>query len=232
MEPQMRKLRYLLKDSLSYRYVMGGLIRNWDHYKDPINSINRPSQMGPLWMEAKHTTGQPIDETIWIKDPVDTSYPSCMAVKAAEVQSFGAGEAMLRQLREAVMIHGKNIGKKEFIFEIAENLEKEGMLKMDKFEKSFFSEESANAFRHDLDTLKLKSISRFPTMLISHGEKTVQITGYRPFSVLLDAFKALEPNFNIDEYINEETYISSWKSLTEREKKEISMRELATNPKN
>lgn len=229
MEPQMRKLRYLLKNQLSYRYVMGGLIRDWDHYKDPLNSINRPSQMGPLWMEAKHTTGQPIDESIWIKGPVDTSYPACMAVKAAEMQSPMAGEAMLRWLREAVMMHRKNIGEKEVILEIAENLVDEGLLSMQKFERSFFSEESATAFRMDLNAVKLKGISRFPTMLISSGNKTVQITGYRPFSVLLDAFKALDPEFNLDENIDEETYISSWKSLTQREKKEIYLGDWSIN---
>lgn len=58
-------------------------------------------------------------------------------------------------------------------------------------------------------------------MLISYGKKTVQITGYRPFSVLLDAFIALDPDLKIEESIDEEAYISSWLNLTERELKEI-----------
>lgn len=141
---------------------MGGLIRDYEHYKNPVNSINRPSQMGPLWMEAKHTSGQPRDESIWIKDPVDTSYPACMAAKAAEIQSFNAGEAMLRKLREAVMMLAKNISQKQVILKIAENLEKEGILNFQKFEESFFSEESANPFFHDLNTLNLKVFHVFP----------------------------------------------------------------------
>ncbi len=91
MEPQMRKLRYLLRDRLQINYVMGGLIRDWHHFSDQMNDINRPSQVGPLWMEARNTTGQPMQEILWIKDPVDTTYPACMAVKAAELQGKNCG---------------------------------------------------------------------------------------------------------------------------------------------
>ncbi|HET7361869.1 MAG TPA: DsbA family protein, partial [Salinimicrobium sp.] len=54
MEPQLRKLRYLLKGDLDLRYVMGGLLKDWEHFNDKMNDIHKPSQMGPLWMEAKH----------------------------------------------------------------------------------------------------------------------------------------------------------------------------------
>jgi len=57
-------------------------------------------------------------------------------------------------------------------------------------------------------------------MLIQYGEKTVQITGYRPFSVLLDTFKFLDPSLKIDKKIDD--YMASWHNLTHRELQEIS----------
>ncbi|MBZ9730115.1 DsbA family protein [Salegentibacter sp. JZCK2] len=222
LEPQLRKLRYLLKNRLQINYVMGGLLRDWEHYSDQLNCIIKPSQMGPLWVEAKHLSGQPIDEHLWINNPVDTSYPACMAVKVAENQSFIAGEAMLRELREAVMIHKKNIGDTDVIMEIAENLEEKAILNYNNFKVSLLSNESSDFFRKDLEKVKLKGVTRFPTMLIQYGEKTVQITGYRPFSVLLDTFKFLDPSLKIDEKINTEDYITSWHNLTKRELQEIS----------
>ena len=58
-------------------------------------------------------------------------------------------------------------------------------------------------------------------MLITYKEKTVQITGYRPFSVLLDAFKFLDPSLEINEKIDMEDYRRSWQNSTKRELQEI-----------
>lgn len=229
MEPQMRKLRYLLRDRISCRYVMGGLLRDWKHFSDPMNSIEHPSQKGPLWMEAKHTTGQPMVESIWIDDPVDTSYLACIAVKAAQMRSRKASEAFLRELREAVMMQKKNIGRKEVILDIARKLHNKNILIYSEFKEDFSSDEAADLFRRDLNLVKVKNISRFPTLLISYGGKTLQITGYRPFPVLLDAFKALDPNLQLKDEIEEETYRSSWENLTVRELREVQKEEMQTS---
>ncbi|MGB7786308.1 MAG: DsbA family protein [Salinimicrobium sp.] len=225
MEPQMRKLRYLMKGRLQINYVMGGLLRDWQHFSDGMNNINRPSQFGPLWMEAKQRSGQPIEESIWIDDPVDTSYPACLAVKAAGQQSAIAEEAMLRKLREAVMIKKINIGEVDVLLKIAKELEQKKILDFEKFQKSLFSEEASALFKKDLELSKIRGVSRFPTMLISFGGRTLQITGYRPFEVLLDTFKLLDPGLELPQKIDENDYINSWASLTARELEEISTEE-------
>lgn len=221
MEPQMRKLRFLLKDRLKIKYIMGGLIKDWKHYSDNLNNINLPAHFGPLWMEAKQRSGQPIDENIWLFNPIDSSYPACMAVKAAEAQSTIAGEAMLRKLREAVMIHKKNIGKTDVLLELGLDLEQKGILNKNKFEECLFSEEAPRLFKKDLNIIKINEIGRFPTLLISLGEKTMQITGYRPFSVLFDTFKLLDPTIAIEQSIDKKDYLNSWENLTDRELEEI-----------
>lgn len=221
MEPQFRKLKFLLRDRLSYRYIMGGLLRDWNHFEDPLNNVSRPTQLGPLWMEAKYSTGQFINENIWIDNPVDTSYLACMAVKAAEQQSFVAGEAMLRELREAVMMNRENIGEIKVILDIAAQLEEKGILDQAKLETAMYSDEAADLFRKDLEYLKIKGITRFPSFLISYKGRTLQITGYRPFEVLLETFKVLDPDLEVDEDINQEEYFSSFAHLTEREKEEV-----------
>ena len=224
MEPQMRKLRYLLKERLQIEYIMGGLIRDWDNFSDHLNNISRPSQVGPLWMEAKNITGQPMSEFLWISDPVDTTYPACMAVKAAGIQSKVAAEAMLRALREVVMLKEKNIGKKEVIIEVASSLQEKNILNLKLFENDWFSERSADLFRKDLEKIKIKGITRFPTLLISNGKRTIQITGYRPFGVLLDAFKNLDPQIGEDQEIDVDQYRRSWEYLTERELEEVELK--------
>ena len=230
MEPQMRKLRYLMQDRLHIKYVMGGLIRDWNRFSDQMNDISRPAQMGPVWMESKYKTGQPVEEFLWIKDPVGTTYPACMAVKAAEAQSSIAGEAMLRELREAVMMNQQNVEKDEVILEIAKRLAKKKILDFSAFEGTWLSQESSDLFKKDLEETKLKGVTRFPTLLISNGERTIQITGYRPFNVLVDAFKNLDPDFDLNEEIDKEEYKSSWATLTPRELEEITEKDPAKEP--
>jgi predicted DsbA family dithiol-disulfide isomerase len=220
-EPQLRKLRFLLKDRLYLTYVMGGLLRDWKNYNDQMNDIARPAQMGPLWMQARHMSGQPIEENIWISNPVDTSYLACMAVKTAALQSKIAEEAMLRKLREAVMMNKKNIGEVEVILEIAGELEQVKVLKKGKFREDLFSDKVSDLFKQDLDRTKASGISRFPTLLITYKDKTYQVTGYRPYSELKKTFSLMDPDLDLDTVIEEEVYSNSWESLTERELLEI-----------
>ncbi|WP_324719058.1 DsbA family protein [Salinimicrobium sp. HB62] len=220
-EPQLRKLRFLLKDRLEITYVMGGLLRDWKSFNDQMNDIARPAQVGPLWMQAKNMSGQPIEENIWISNPVDTSYLACMAVKAAALQSKVAEEAVLRKLREAVMIHKKNIGEVAVVLEIALELEKDGVLKKGKFKDDLLSDEVSQLFRKDLDRTKASGITRFPSLLITYHDKTYQITGYRPFHELKKTFLLLDPELELDQIINKEVYIKSWVNLTDREVTEV-----------
>lgn len=227
MEPQWRKLRYLLKGRLTVDYVMGGLLKDWNHFSDKMNDIDKPSQFGPLWMEAQRISGQPINESFWITHPIESSYPACMAVKAAQAQSKIAGEAMLRELREAAMIHQKNIGETQVLLEIAAGLEKKKILESANFEKCLFSAQPPALLKEDLNLVKIKEISRFPTLLIRREERTVQITGYRPFSVLLKTFELLDPGFAPGK-IDKKEYLSNWETLTNRELDEISIEEKAS----
>lgn len=220
-EPQFRKLRFLLKDRLHLEYVMGGLLRDWNNFNDQLNDISRPAQLGPLWMQARHISEQPIDENIWISNPVDTSYIACMAVKAAALQSKIAEEAMLRKLREAVMMHAQNIGDVDVILEIAGDLDHNRILKKGKFEEDFFSDKVSDLFKKDLDRTKAHGITRFPSLLITYEKKTYQITGYRPFSELKKTFLLLDPSLELEKPINEQEYLGSWENLTSRELSEV-----------
>lgn len=120
------------------------------------------------------------------------------------------------------MIHKKNIGDTDVIINVAEELKEQGILNLTNFETSLYSSESANLFREDLERIKIKGITRYPTILITYKKKTFQITGYRPFSVLLDTFKYLDPSLEINEAIDRKDYMASWQNITNRELEEIS----------
>ena len=196
MQPQLQRLAGEYSEQITIEYCMGGLISDWTEFSDPLNSIHKPAQMGPMWMQAGHLTGRPIDDMIWISDPPSSSFPACIAVKTAQLQSREAAKQMLFRLSESVMQNRKNISKTEVIAEVAIDLSMDlpEVFNFDRFKKEYNGEQSREAFRQDLQKVKLNKIGRFPTFTISGGkEHGVIITGYRPYEALLEAIRQVAP---------------------------------------
>jgi len=61
-EPHWRRLRAEFGAALDCRYRMAGMIADWGSYSDPLNSVSRPLQMGPIWREAQHLAGVLVDD--------------------------------------------------------------------------------------------------------------------------------------------------------------------------
>ena len=202
---------------------MGGLIANWKNYNDEVNSISRPFQMGPLWSQAHHVSGMPIHDLVWINDPPATSYPACVAVKCAAMQSRAAEEKFLRFTREAIMLNGLNIAKQNVLFDVAARVEKEIIdFNIGQFIVDFTSGAGTEVFKKDLQEVRYKNINRFPTLTVNNGnERGMMITGYRPYSDLYNVFKQLVNNLNFNSAINIDEYKNYYGSITQREIEEI-----------
>src|SRR4051812_9252106 len=162
IEPQWRKLQYEYAGNIEVQYIMGGLLPDWTSFEDSINNISRPAQMGPLWMQASNISGMPMNSAIWHTDPLVSSYPGCIAVKCAQLQSATAGARYLRLLRESLMIHGNNISQHEVLVAVAKQL----AIEMPQFDVQRFEQDLVNgnglaAFRNDMHTVQIQNIQRF-----------------------------------------------------------------------
>lgn len=225
-EPQWRRLQYEFQDTVTCRYVMAGLLPGWKNFNDPLYSVTRPMQMGPVWHEAGVTSGMNIYDRIWIEDPPASSYPACIAVKCAQLQSQKAGVKYLRMVREAVMLQGKNIAKQDVLIAVAELLSNNfsGLLDIEKFQQDLAGNDNGiEAFRTDLNEVQNRNITRFPTLIMrSHNKPSIIITGYRPYPVLLDAIRQVaSENTVILKPDSKEDYIKYWGNITEREIDEV-----------
>jgi putative protein-disulfide isomerase len=225
-EPQWRRLQYEFQQVIQCRYVMGGLLPGWQSFNDPLFSVSRPMQMGPVWHEASMESGMKIYDKIWVEDPPASSYPACIAVKCAALQSAEAGIKYLRMVREAVMLHGKNIAKQEVLTKVAETLSgsHSGLLDMERFRHDLLeSDNGIEAFRIDLNEVQSRNIARFPTLILRASEKpSIMITGYRPYSVLRDAIKQVtSADYIISKPRSEEAYKTFWQDITSREIEEV-----------
>ena len=115
-EPQLRKLKLEYGDYFEIDYRMGGLLPDWSYNS---GGISKPSDVAQHWDEASLHYEMPIDGNVWIEDPLDSSYPSCIAMKAAQIQSKEKAIQFMRILREKLYLEKKNIAKWDSIAEAA-----------------------------------------------------------------------------------------------------------------
>lgn len=224
-EPQWRKFRFDFRGKIQWRYRMCGMLPSWDAFEDPINSVSRPLQMGPVWLEAKHISGMPMQEKVWFNDPPASSFPACVAVKCAGLQSPEAEEWYFRRVRETIMLEGKNIAKQEVLLEVAEKLaaQKPALFNHTQFQADLENGNGQEAFRQDLEKARYHRIGRYPTLTMQKpGQEGVILTGYRPYAVLLDALKEIAPDLQpTQQKPDREAFKAYWGGdLTEREIKE------------
>jgi len=191
METPWNRLLEEYGNQITFRYVLGGMIPDWSSYHDPLNAVSCPLQMGPVWMHAAQVTQTKINYSIWHTDPPSSSYPSCIAIKCAGLQSLKAEHRYLQKIRKAVMIDGLNISKSEVLLQLAEELENElpDLFNASQFMKDRKSNTGRDALRKDMERAAFHKIGRYPTLtLIKQGSGLI-MTGYRPYEELK---KALE----------------------------------------
>jgi predicted DsbA family dithiol-disulfide isomerase len=109
-EPLVRRFLVEFGADLAITYVMGGLARE---YEPPYES--RVME----WLEHADRSGMPFDPRLWTEGPIRSTYPACMAVKAAAEQGADAAGRYLRALREGLMCFRRKLDAKEALVEEA-----------------------------------------------------------------------------------------------------------------
>jgi predicted DsbA family dithiol-disulfide isomerase len=115
-EPKLRRLRWEFEGELAIRLVMGGLARRFDDAWAREQGLHGP-RIGPAmalhWLEVAAHSGMPFEPLIWTTSPPTSSYPACMAVKAAAEQGEEAGLRYLRRVREGLMAERRRLDHPE-----------------------------------------------------------------------------------------------------------------------
>lgn len=115
-EPKIRRLMWEFDGELGFRWVMGGLARRFD--PEWVREHGLPggdpgAAMALHWLDVAARSGMPWDPLLWAESPPASSYPACMAVKAACEQGWEAGYRYLRRLREGLMCERRKLDHAE-----------------------------------------------------------------------------------------------------------------------
>ncbi len=187
IEPQLRKLKQEYGDYFNIEYRMGGLLKSWNEYGG--KDVSGPASVAQHWEEAGAHYSMPIDGDVWKEDPLHSSYPPSVAVKAAQIQGPESGYRFLRRVKEMVFMEKKNITRIEHLIQAAVD----AGLDVEQFEQDL--ELSApGLFEDDLAMAKEWGARGFPTIYFIDGDDNrFKVYGSKPYAAYEEALMKLLP---------------------------------------
>jgi predicted DsbA family dithiol-disulfide isomerase len=135
-EPALRRLLTRFGERVAISYVMGGLARD---IADPLSMLRDV-------LGAAAESAMPVDPRLWLEHPPASTYPSCLAVKAAAEQ--GLEVAFLRRAREGFMCERRRLCQAPALIDLARTIDG---LDVERFAIDLFSDAIVERFGADLD---------------------------------------------------------------------------------
>lgn len=195
VEPSWLRLREAYGHAVGFKIVMGGLVES----AAPMMADDGQQLR---WLQAHMTevaarSGQPINARFI--DDIDASFstwPACIHVKAAQLQSEDLGERFLRRLRRAAMMEKQAISDSSVAARLADDVEG---LEPTTWVGALADGTALEAFLADRRDCVEKRVRGFPTFIITtdQGAPPRVLMGYRPYPelerALTDAVGGLVP---------------------------------------
>lgn len=191
-EPTLTKFRYQYRNYLANDTVlMGGMIPSWDTFGgDSGNGIQKANDVTKHWQEIGEHTRMPIDGTIWMEKPVDSSFPSSRVFEVVRRDYPEKAGLILRQIREAIMLRNQDISEAS----VLKNVLDEVGLDSQSILKEAESEAAEQLLIQDLQTVQSLQATGFPTVvLVNDQNQGLKVVGAQPFEVLISALKQILP---------------------------------------
>lgn len=132
----MRRVEAQFGERVAITYVMAGYARALD---DPVQELRRG-------LDAAAASGMPVDGRLWLEHPPASSYPACLAVKAAAEQ--GRDGAYLRRARVAAMCERRRLDTADALTDLARGVDG---LDVARFAVDLASNAIVEAFGADLE---------------------------------------------------------------------------------
>jgi predicted DsbA family dithiol-disulfide isomerase len=164
-EPVLRKLMVEFGADVRITHVMGGLARTFEG--DPAPRIRE-------WLDVSERSGMPIDPRLWLENPIHSSYPGCMAVKAAAEQSDDDGYRYLRAVHEGLLCFRRKLDSAEALVDVARDVG----LDVERFRIDLESHGTVEAFGADLDRARAVPDLTLPSASFGDDEWVIGTAPY------------------------------------------------------
>lgn len=180
IEPTLGRFIEQYGHHFNLKTVMGGLLEKWHGGPvDPANGIYGPADVAGHWREVGEHSRMPIDGSLMIDNPVQSSFPPSRVFKIIQ-KHHGDDKAFeyLRRAREALFVFNENIGEAEVLQKIVDEMGLDG----ENIVKEADSEIGHQLLQEDFALTRSLGARGFPTIIMVNEEnKGVKIVGGRPF---------------------------------------------------
>ena len=212
IQPQLRKLQLEYADHVNIEYKMGGLLPSWDNFSR--GGIQKPSDVAAHWEEVCSFYEMPVNQDIWLEDPLPSSYPPSIAFKAAQLQDTGKAVMFLRRIREMVFLEKKNIIQKEFLHRAAFEVGLDAARLLRDLEGR-----AQDMFRGDLELADRLKIKELPTLFFSNKSgNQLKLSGLQPYKNFEEIIQQLAPGIEKSAYDKTPKYLfEAFQTFTSKE---------------
>ncbi|WP_099364367.1 DsbA family protein [Fredinandcohnia onubensis] len=179
LEPTFRRFKEQYGHYFNFHTVLGGLLEKWHGGPvDPANGINGPADVAGHWREVGEYSRMPIDGSLMIDNPVQSSFPPSRVYKVIQ-KNHGDDKAneYLRHAREELFAFNNNIAEKSVMIDNVNHLGLDG----EAIVKEAESEVGQQLLNEDFALAAKLGARGFPTIIMVNEEnKGVKIVGSRP----------------------------------------------------
>jgi putative protein-disulfide isomerase len=197
-EPAIRRLEVLYPDTVELEIRQGGLFEDFAPVREQWARMS-----GGRWTEsvraffdavaAQHRMPMNVERMTASVDDFSSTWPACIAVKAADLQGRVAGRRYLRRLREAWCLDGRGIHRRN----VQESVAAGAGLDVNAFGRALDDGTADAAFHWDREACKEHEVTGFPTFEITSADgpvnDTVRLNGWQPWEAFDDFLRKLAP---------------------------------------
>ena len=194
LEPVLRKFTEQYGQYFNMHTLMGGLLEKWDGFADVSNGINGPEDVAGHWREVGEHSRMPIDGTVWLTDPIESSFIPSRVFKVIQQQNSEIATAFLRRAREALFAFNKNIAKDDILIELVNQVGLDG----EKIVAQSKLPDADTSLQEDFQLVRQLGVRGFPTIILLNEEKKgAKIVGARSLEQYVSALKQMLPGEEI-----------------------------------
>ncbi|MFD0714218.1 DsbA family protein [Paenibacillus sp. GCM10027626] len=188
LEPVLRRFTEQYGDYIQLRTIMGGLLPNWDGFADVSNGIGKPADVAAHWREVGEHSRMPIDGSLWLDNPIASSYPPSRVFKVIQQQSDSGAAIFLRRAREAVFAFNANIADPAVLTQLVDEIGLNGAAIVQEAEMTH----ARQLLEEDFDLARSLGVRGFPTVIMVNEEnKGVKIVGARSLDTYVAALSQI-----------------------------------------
>jgi len=194
-EPMMRRLDVVYPDAVDVDVRMGGLFEDFSPVREQWARMSGGTWTASVlaFFEAvarQHRMPMASEKMIEGVDDFNSTWPACIAAKAAALQGRNVGRAYLRALREAWCLDGRGIHRRGVQMEVARDVG----LDADAFTTALDNGSAEQVFRADRQECERLQVSGFPTFVVHRGDRTARLNGWQPWEVFEDVLRQVDPD--------------------------------------